>query len=90
MHGAGLEKLRAGLTTAGLMDARFTLRAGPAPDVALVSGPPRYLAVVQETLDAIFASGSVPKSPQPGGAIASAEQRIMVFRGSRVTNVVLR
>lgn len=90
LHGAGLEKLRAGLTAAGLLDARFTLRAGPAPDVALVSGPPRYLAVVQETLDAIVASGSVPKAMQSGSAVASTERRIMVFRGSTVTNVVLR
>ncbi len=90
LHGAGLEKLRAGLTTAGLMDARFTLRAGPAPDVALVSGPPRYLAVVQETLDAIVASGVVPKPVQPGSPITSAEQRVMVFRGSTATNVVFR
>lgn len=90
LHGAGLERLRDGLTTAGLMDARFTLRPGPTPDVALVSGPPRFLAVVQEAMDAIVASGTVSRPLQPGTVIASTERRVTVFRGSSATNVVFR
>lgn len=90
LHGAGLEKLRAGLTTAGLMDTRFTLRAGPTPDVALVSGPPRFVAVVQEAMDAIVASSNISGPSQPRATIASTEQRITVFRGSSATNVLFR
>jgi len=90
LHGAGLEKVRDGLMTSGLMDTRFTLRAGPTPDVALVSGPPRFLAVVQQSVDAIVASGASLQAMRSGVAASSPQQELTIFRGSHVSNVVFR
>lgn len=44
------DQLRAGLVSAGLMETRFGLRAGPKPGTVVVTGPPRYLALVKQTL----------------------------------------
>lgn len=88
LHGVELERLRDGLASAGLMDLRFGLRAGPVAGVALVSGPPRFNAMVQQSLDAIRAADDA--RPRPGPAAAPAEQRLAVFRGSAATSVSLR
>ena len=53
LQGVPLTTLQNGLTAAGLSDPRFQLRAGLAPDVAVISGPPRYLAVVQQAASAM-------------------------------------
>lgn len=87
LHGVELEQLREGLVAAGLMDQRFGLRTGPAAGVALVSGPPRFTAMVQQSLDAISASNSA--RPRPVAEPAPEERRLAVFRGSTATSVSL-
>ena len=90
LHGVELERLRHGLEAAGLMDQRFGLRAGPAAGVALVSGPPRFTALVQQSLDAIAASDAArPPSKLPAEA-APMEQKLAVFRGSAATILPMR
>lgn len=90
LHGATLDQVGRGLEHAGWLDDHFSVRPGPTPGVALVSGPPRFLSVVQQTIDAIA------DTPTPTVAQASppptvvTERRMQVFRGSAVTSVVLR
>lgn len=88
LHGVELERLRDGLATAGLMDERFGLRSGPVAEAALVSGPPRFVAMAQQALEAMVASDNARPRPKP--AVEPTEQRIAVFRGSSATSVSLR
>ena len=90
LHGVKLEQLRDGLVTVGLMDQRFGLRAGPVAEVALVSGPPRFTAMVQQSLDVIAASDAASQRVRPAPEPVPAEQRLAVFRGSTATSVSLR
>lgn len=88
LRGIELERLHDGLAAAGLMDERFGLRRGPMAEVALVSGPPRFIAMAQQALDAMVASDNARPRPKP--AAEPAEQRIAVFRGSAAASVSLR
>lgn len=87
LHGVELERLRSGVETAGLMDQRFGLRAGPVAEVAVVSGPPHFIAMVQQSLDAISASDGARPRQKLTPEAASAEQRLVVFRGSAATSL---
>ena len=80
LQGVSFARLRSGLAAADLLDRRFQLRAGVGPDVALVSGPPRYVAMVRQGLAALAADK--PAAPQ-----AAPGQTLVVFRGSAVSRV---
>ena len=80
----GAGTLKDGLRAAGLFDARFPIRPGPAHDVAIVSGPPRYVALVQESLSAMLAS----RHPPPAAATAPPAT-LVVFRGAQASKVQL-
>ena len=80
----GAEALADGLRAAGLFDARFPIRPGPAHDIAMVSGPPRYVALVQESLSAMLAS----RRPPPPAA-AAPPAMLVIFRGAQASKVQL-
>ena len=52
----------------GIADQRFPLRHGGTSDLVLVSGPPRYVALVEQTLVAL---------------VSAAPTQVSIFRGSR-------
>lgn len=80
LHGVAMEPLRAGMASAGLLDSRFGLRAGPSPDTALVSGPPRFVSVVQQSIDA--------EQPAHETVRVAPAERVTIFHGSQRPVVV--
>lgn len=100
LKGVPLNALQNGLAAAGLLDPRFQLRAGLAPDVAVVSGPPRYLAVVEQAASAM-ASGkpaneplkTAAKEPVTAGASEPPKEAkasppsLVIFRGSQTSRI---
>lgn len=90
LRGATLEQVARGLEHAGWSDDHFSVRPGPTPGMTLVSGPPRFLTVVQQTIDAIadVPTPTVIQALSPATVVT--ERRLQVFRGSTVTSVVLR
>lgn len=85
LHGMQLAALRAGLASAGLLDERFGLRDGPLPDTAMVTGPPRFVSIVQQTLEA--ASPPQRPGPQPAAPLPAGE-RLTIYHGSQRPVVV--
>ena len=79
-QGIGLQKLRNGLAAAGLLDPRYQLRSGLGPNIVVVSGPPHYVAMVQQATAAL-ATESTPK-PEP-----AAKETLVVFRGSSTSRL---
>lgn len=77
LQGVGFAKLRNGLVSAGLIDPRFQLRPGVSPDIALVSGPPRYVALVQQAVTALSSEKEV-KRDSPS---------VMIIRGATASRV---
>lgn len=70
------------LTTSGVIETKFPMRQGPAADLALVSGPPSYLALLQQWSDAM------PRPPQQS-AQARPQATVVVFRGSAAATVAV-
>lgn len=88
LRGLSVAALRDGLRRAGLLDARFALRAGPSADIAMVSGPPRYVALVEQSAAAI-ADDRPPPLPAPPPQAASLAASLVVFRGAQASVVRL-
>jgi type II secretory pathway component GspD/PulD (secretin) len=73
-----LQDLADRLDKLGIADLRYPLTANQKGDVVRVSGPPRYLALVKQTYDAM--KSAIPRpTPQSG---VSDEPTVRVFRGS--------
>ena len=69
-------QLDSALRGLGVHDARWPIRASdPSLGLAMVSGPPRYVALVEQTL-AVLA-----RRPRPDGSPQTEPARIRVFRG---------
>ncbi|WP_338664497.1 hypothetical protein VQH23_04870 [Pararoseomonas sp. SCSIO 73927] len=69
-------QLDAALRALGVHDARWPIRASdPNLGLAMVSGPPRYVGLVEQTL-AVLA-----RRPRPDGTPQTEPARIRVFRG---------
>ena len=84
LQGLSADSVRDGLNAAGVLDPRFPLRPGPAHDIMLVSGPPHYVALVQQSLSAMVAD-----RPAPPAVTAEAPATLVIFRGSAATKVQL-
>lgn len=80
LQGVSFARLRNGLAAADLLDRRFGLKAGVGPDIAIVSGPPRYVAMIKQAVAALAADK--PAAPQ-----AAPGQTLVVFRGSSASRV---
>jgi type III secretion protein C len=80
LQGAQFQKLRNSLSIAGLLDPHYQLRPEDDPSIVVVSGPPRYVAMVQQTVSAL-SSESAPKPAVP------AKDTLVVFRGSSVSRL---
>jgi type III secretion protein C len=77
------ETLHDALASADLLDPRYQLRQGPAANIAIASGPPRYLAAVQQTATAL----SAEKNPAQAVSSASEQGTLMVYRGAAASKV---
>lgn len=84
LHGVQVDALRSGLVSAGLLDERFGLRDGPVPDTAMVTGPPHFVAIVQQSVEAA-APTHLPTVAPPA---ASAVERLTIYHGSQRPVVV--
>lgn len=84
LHGIQVAALRSGLATTGLLDGRFGLRDGPISDTAMVTGPPRFIALVQQSLDA--APPPHPAGPATPGD--TAVEHLTIYHGSQRPVVV--
>ena len=72
LHALDFKQLERGLMQAGIADQRFMLREGPGPGLAMVSGPPRFVQLVAQSVVAM-ASQTAPLPHKPP---------VQVFRGS--------
>lgn len=71
--------LEAALRQLGVLDARWPLRAANGgTNLALVSGPPRYVALVEQTLAALVRR---PRQPDGSAQPQTAPVNIRIFRG---------
>lgn len=83
LHGHSFSHLKSALQQMGLLDTRFDLGAGPATDTVMVAGPPRFIAMVQQTLL------SLPAESRPVHRAESASRHLTLFRGSSVSDIVV-
>jgi type II secretory pathway component GspD/PulD (secretin) len=73
-----LQELSDRLEKLGIADPRYPLNATQKADVILVSGPPRYLALVRQTYEAM--KQAIPRKVMENGV--GDEPSVRVFRGS--------
>lgn len=74
----GSKAVAAEMRQLGLFDERFTLRASPDGRVLTVSGPPAYVAAVEQLVQRM----------QPPPMVAGDDPRVRLFRGGMATEVV--
>jgi type II secretory pathway component GspD/PulD (secretin) len=74
-----LQELSDRLEKLGIADPRYPLNATQKADMVLVSGPPRYLALVRQTYEAMKQT-MIPRTVMENGV--GDEPRVRVFRGS--------
>jgi len=92
LQGVAFDKLRDGLSSAGLLDSRYQLRPAMGGNIALVSGPPRYIGLVRDGLAAIEAD-KPPAPPvsapvaRPSPPPAPAPRSLTVMRGASSSTV---
>lgn len=84
------DRLRATLEAFGVTDDRYQVRRAPGADLAIASGPPRFVALVEQTLTGLIeeeqrrpkpAPAAAP--PPPGPPPPRPDVVLQVFRGSQ-------
>lgn len=65
-----------------ITDAQYKIRRAPEAEVALASGPPRFVALVEQTLTGLVAEEQARPKPGQEPAIPTT---VTVFRGSATT-----
>ena len=90
LHGMPFVQVADGLSRSGLSDARFVLRQGPAPGVALVAGPPRFVQLLGDAISAMAADRPQPAPPPAGPGAARPAAEVTVLRGASATRVVFQ
>jgi type II secretory pathway component GspD/PulD (secretin) len=68
LHEQALGAVKASLLKSGLVDERYTFSAGPSPNVAVIAGPPSYVAAIKRAVEAM--------------ATKSADSSLTIYRGS--------
>lgn len=84
----GFDAFASALDALRITDSRFPLRTTPGKNVAMVSGPPRFVALVEQTLAGLAAEK--PDCPKPSlqtatPRIPSRATVLTVYRGSGTT-----
>jgi type III secretion protein C len=84
----GYDRLKGALDALQISDARFPVRPAPGNGVVMVSGPPRYVALIEQTLAGLVAE----EQARPKPAVQAAKEPpppkptvLTVFRGSQTT-----
>lgn len=77
LHHFAFARIETDLARTGLLDPRFALRPGPGDDMALVSGPPHYVQLVEQSIAALTAA-KAPAAAQAGGSRGT----LVIYRGS--------
>ena len=65
-------KLHDGLANAGLLDPRYQFKPIMGGQIALVSGPPRYISIVQDVLAALPKEKTTQPAAAPAGPVAAS------------------
>jgi type III secretion protein C len=82
--GGRIGGLRQALTQLGVLEPRFGWGELPEEGIALISGPPSYVQMVQATIDALPVETSAQQVAVFRLKHASAEDRSILFRGKEV------
>ncbi|WP_445219713.1 secretin N-terminal domain-containing protein [Bradyrhizobium sp. Pa8] len=78
------DALKSTLDTLNISDERYIIRPAPGNGLVLASGPPRFIALVEQTLNGLVAEAQArPRSVE----MPSRETVLMLFRGSSATIV---
>lgn len=83
LHGHPLSQVKGELQSMGFMDRRFDISASTTNDMAVISGPPRFVAVVQQTIQSLPAENHVVSQ------VAHTGRHLTLFRGSSVSDIVV-
>lgn len=82
------DRLKGALDALEISDARFPLRPAPGRAVVMVSGPPRYVTLVEQTLAGLVAEEQARPKPLAEAAKAPPPPKVTtltVFRGGQMT-----
>ena len=82
------DTLKGALDALQISDSRFPVRPSPGQGVVMVSGPPRYVALIEQTLAGLVAEEQAkPRSPAFAGKGAAPGKVtvLTVFRGASTT-----
>jgi type III secretion protein C len=78
------DALKATLDALNISDERYIMRPAPGNGLVLASGPPRFIALVDQTLNGLVAEAQArPRSVE----MPSGDSVLMLFRGSSATIV---
>jgi type III secretion protein C len=77
------DRLQRTLVAFSITDERYTVQRAPAADLALASGPPRFVALVEQTVTALAAEEQARLRPSPESPAPRPETLLQVFRGSQ-------
>ena len=83
LHGYPFGVVQKGLADANLLDARYRVMQHGTADAAVVSGPPSFVTVIRQAIEAQTGS----KHEDRGDLVAS--QTLTVFRGSQSSSIRL-
>ena len=81
------ERLASTLAAFDVADERYAVRPAPNTQMVLVTGPPRFLALVEQTLNGLIAEEQARPKPAEARVEPSLPQdtALTVFRGSQTT-----
>ncbi|MCK1717436.1 nodulation protein NolW [Bradyrhizobium sp. 141] len=78
------DALKATLDALAISDERYIMRSAPGDGLVLASGPPRFIALVDQTLNGLVAEAQArPRSVE----MPSRESVLMLYRGTSATVV---
>lgn len=84
----GYDGLKGALDALQISDGRFPMRPAPSKGMVMVSGPPRYVALVEQTLGGLVAEEQARPKPAPPAPKAPSPPKVTVltvYRGSSTT-----
>ncbi|WOH64324.1 secretin N-terminal domain-containing protein [Bradyrhizobium sp. BWA-3-5] len=81
------DAFKTALDALNISDERYILKPAPGDGVVLASGPPRFIALVDQTIKGLMADAQARRSPAAGEK-PPRESVLMLFRGS--SSMVIR